>query len=163
MVRVWSGQSGSDAGSGFLVSANGLLITTCRLSSGSSAKVALADGRTRVATFVEEDRDADVAVLKIAGENYPFLHLSTGDIEPVMRIRAVGQSGLSYGIFDRWENSGQVINFTARVTPADSGAPLLADDGTVIGVVREPSGASGSPQLATPIWRVIRMLPVEVK
>lgn len=163
VVGVSSARPGSDSGSGFLISANGLLITTGHLSGGSSVNVTLADGRTRVATFLEEDRDADVALLKIPGEGYPFLRLSAGDIEPVMRIRLAGRAGLSYGVFDRWESSGQVIGFTAHVTPADCGAPLLADDGAVIGIVREPSPASTSPQLATPIWRVVRMLPLEVK
>lgn len=163
VVRVTSARPGSASGSGFLISPDGLLITTSELSHGSSVNVTLADGRTRVATFVEEDRDADVAVLKIAGEHYPFLGVSVVEIEPIIHIRAVSQSGLTYGMFDHWENSGQAMGFTARVTPADSGAPLLADDGAVIGVIREPSGASGSAQLATPIWRVIRMLPIEVK
>ena len=164
VVRIASARGGLNPGCGFLISAHGLLVTTRRLvSSGTPVNVTLSDGRTLSATFVEEDQDADVALLRIPGDSFPFLHLGNDDIEPVMHIRVVGPTGLSHGIFDRWENSGQAIGFTARVTAADSGAPLLADDGTVIGVVREPSPDAASAQLATPIWHVTRMVPIEAK
>ena len=55
-----------------------------------------------------------------------------------MRVRVVGAAGISQGIFDHWENSGQVLSLTARVLPADAGA-VLADDGRVIGIVRRHS------------------------
>ncbi len=164
VVRISSTRLGSNPGCGFLISANGLLVTTARLAAGDAAiGVTLADGRNRVATFVEEDREADVAVLKIAGDNYPFLTLRNDDSEPVMHIRIVEPTGISYGLFDRWENSGQAMGFTSRAMPADAGAPLLADDGSAIGVVRKAPTNSTSPQLATPIWHVIRMLPAPAK
>jgi len=162
VVRVDNPQSGSD--SGFLISANGFLVTTSRLiANGAAVSVGLSDGRSLSAAFVEEDREGGVAILKIAGDKYPFLHLRSDDIEPVMHIRVVGRAGISYGIFDHWENSGQTLSITTRAAPDDTGAPVLADDGAVIGVVREQSPAVGSAGLATPIWHVTRMLPAEVK
>jgi hypothetical protein len=164
VVRVSSKEAGPEARCGFLISANGMIVTTSHLmSSGSGVSVTLSDGRTYTATFVEEDHEAGLTILKIAGEAYPFLHLHNDDTEPVLHIRVVGCSGISQGIFDHWENSGQALGLTAHTTPADAGAPVLADDGMVIGVLREPLGKSDPPPLATPIWRVTRMLPAVVK
>jgi S1-C subfamily serine protease len=163
VLRV-NGPEAGLGGYGFLISANGMIVTTSRLiSDGSKVVVTLPDGTTFPATFVEEDREAGVAIIKIAGEGYPFLHLRGDDIEPPMHIRVGGGSGVSQGVFDHWESAGQAMALTARITAYDAGAPVLADDGTVIGVVREPSAAADSPPLATPIWHVTRMLPAQVK
>jgi S1-C subfamily serine protease len=163
VVRVGS-LAGVTSGSGFLISGDGELVTISRLiAEGEPIIITLSDGRHFPANFVEDDREAGVVILKIAGEGYPFLHLRSDDIEPIMHIRVVGTAGISQGIFDHWENSGQTLSLTARVLPADAGAPVLADDGAVIGIVRQPSGAGGSASLATPIWHVTRMMPAAVK
>lgn len=164
VVRITDGRGEVGPGSGFLVSESGLLVTSRRLiSSSAKINVTLHDGRTVPATMVEEDREAEVILLKIPGSHYPFLHLRDEDIEPVMPVRVIGVDHQSQGVFDHWEETGRLIGFTARVTPADAGAPLLADDGQVIGIVAGKLDATGSVQLATPVWHITRMLPADGK
>jgi S1-C subfamily serine protease len=160
VVRVANSGSPPVAGCGFIISSDGLVVTTSRIiAGGGPINVRLSDGRTLPAMLMEDDPFGDVAILKIPGSSYPFLHLAGDDVNPIMHIRVVSLAGVSDGVFDRWENSGAAIGFTARVSAADSGAPVLADSRLVIGVVREPSPTPASPQLATPIWHVVRMLP----
>jgi S1-C subfamily serine protease len=164
VVRVANSGSPPAAGCGFIISSDGLVVTSSRLiAAGGPINVRLSDGRVLQATFMENDPAGDVALLKIPSGSYPSLHLAGDDINPIMHIRVVGLGGVSDGVFGQWENSGAAIGFTASVSAADSGAPVVADSGLVIGVVREPSPTPTSPQWATPIWHVARMLPAQAQ
>src|SRR5580765_3277806 len=69
------GEQATSRGVGFLVSSNGILVTARHVSEANSELVAFtADGRKHQVTgFYDEDRDYDVAVLKIDGQGFPFL------------------------------------------------------------------------------------------
>src|SRR5947199_10299585 len=87
MVRVQT------AGRGFLVSPDGVIVTCQHLvADAKSIKVTLPDGRQLPATLLEEDKEADVALLKVAaqekGKEFHILHLNDEDAEPGMHVRA---------------------------------------------------------------------------
>jgi hypothetical protein len=84
--------------------------------------------------------------------------LDDTDAVPGMHVRAVSGGGITQGVFDHWEDFGRSIDFTAKVGLDDAGAPLLADDGKVIGIV---SGPFENHYKATPAWRAARLLPAK--
>ena len=147
-------------GSGFCVSADGLIVTCLHLIDPSEATTLIAsDGRKLQAEFIAEDQSADVAVLRVHGDQFPFLRLHDDDFDPGSAIRVAGAASINRGLFDHWETVGKEIDFTARITPAEVGAPLLADDGTVVGVVHGAVAGKEGEYVATPIWHVIRLMP----
>src|SRR5947209_1636116 len=102
-VKVQSG--GNAAGRGFFVSPDGTIVTARHVvADAKSIAVTLPDGRTLGATLLNEDKEADVALLKVAaqvkGQEFRILHLNDEDAEPGMHVRAVRAAGVAQGVFD---------------------------------------------------------------
>lgn len=155
---------------GFFISADGLVATCDRVVAGPAGTIIVTDngGKPLRARLLVADADADLAILQVddggaatkqGTATFPYLRLSEQDAEPGTRVRAIGAAGITHGLFDAWTNFGHDIAFTAPITPTDCGAPLIADDGPVIGVVRGPSKEKPGDAEATPIWRVARLVP----
>ena len=64
-----------------------------------------------------------------------------------------------HGRFDHFENFGRDLAFTGHVGPENCGAPLVADDGRVVGVARGPMQDRPNQDVASPAWQVVRMRP----
>ncbi len=144
---------------GFLVSAKGLIVTCGHLvQDGSPITVMLSDGRSLSGRFVQEDPEGDVALISVVGEKLPFFLLHDDNFGPGVHVRAIGRAGIADGEFDHFENFGKDIDFTAS-TPVECGAPLLADNGQVVGMVRGPRPDHPGEQLATPEWHILKMIP----
>ncbi len=132
-------------GSGFFVSADGLLVTNHRIIEGGRfATVLLDNGDT---LFVEglaaADPKNDLALLKINASDLPFLSVNTGPVLKVgARVYAIGNpkgvtNTLSEGIIRRLPNADgnpAIIQTAASVNSASSGGPLLTAHGKVIGI-----------------------------
>lgn len=143
-------------GSGFLVSADGLVVTNRHVVADEAAQytVFTSDGTKHEAEIVARDPANDIAVLKISGTDLPFLQFGDSDQLHVGQTAiAIGNalsefrnsvsvgviSGLSRSIvagdsLGQSEQLDQVIQTDAAINPGNSGGPLLASDGTVIGV-----------------------------
>jgi S1-C subfamily serine protease len=148
---------------GFFVSADGFLVTCAHAVRGSkTAAVSQAGKPTLTATLVESDNEHDVALLKVAvapPNAVPWLALHTGDIEANQHVRAVTLAGVVHGRFDHWENFGRDIAFTGHIDRAACGAPLVGDDGAVVGIMRSTLHDRPDQDVAVPIWVVLRMMP----
>ena len=143
-------------GSGFLVSKNGLVITNRHIIKDKNAEyTALANnGEKYSAKILATDNASDIAILKIEGEDFPYLEFGNSDaLKPGQTVIAIGNalaefhnsvsvgvvSGLSrsivagdqYGQTDLLEG---VIQTDAAINPGNSGGPLLDITGKVIGV-----------------------------
>jgi len=163
VVRIRSTLPGGAAteGIGFLVSPDGLVATCNRLVDSRAYMTAtFPDGHSLPAKFVQEDREGHVALIKVEGDKLPFLPLQGDDFLPGVHIRAVGTGGAVNGEFEQFENSGSDVGFTVGGS-VESGSPLLLDDNTVIGVVQGAAGNRPGVQLATPVWRIARMMPAK--
>lgn len=148
------------AGTGFLVSPDGYIITNKHVVADEKAEytVLLNDekksGEKVVAKVVARDPNNDVAVLKIEKKNLPFLRF--GDSDKLQVGQTTIAIGYALGEFDNTVSKGvvsglkrtvvagggfvgterlrQLIQTDAAINPGNSGGPLLDIGGAVIGV-----------------------------
>ncbi len=137
-------------GSGFLISADGYIVTNNHVVEGADViNVAFGDSdksEPLKATVVGTDPDTDLALLKIKGSSYPFLKFGDSDkLEVGEWVVAIGNPlGLDHtvtaGILSakgRNIQSGSYDDFLqtdASINPGNSGGPLLNTSGEVIGI-----------------------------
>lgn len=148
------------AGTGFIVSGNGYIITNKHVVSEENAEytVYLNDEKNRgekiKAHVIARDPKNDLAVLKIEKENLPFLTFSdSGRLQVGQTVITIGYalgefdntvskgviSGLSRSItagggLQRAEQLKNLIQSDAAINPGNSGGPMLDIEGNVIGV-----------------------------
>ncbi|MFS8855489.1 trypsin-like peptidase domain-containing protein [Synechococcus sp. H55.7] len=138
-------------GSGFIIDANGLILTNAHVVEGSErVRVHLLDGRTFEGEVKGSDPVTDIAVIQIEGENLPTVTLGNSDqVRPGDWAIAIGNplgldNTVTAGIISAvGRSSGQIGATNKRVTflqtdaainPGNSGGPLLDAEGRVIGV-----------------------------
>ena len=141
-------------GSGFFISADGLLVTNHHvIDGGAFATLEASDGSTLfVEGVVAVDKAQDLALLKVKASNLRCLELGAAERPPVgTRVFAIGHPRgvknitLSEGLVSSVGGvalGGDVasIQTTAPVSPGSSGGPLVTADGKVVGVI-----AAGRP------------------
>ncbi len=160
-------------GSGFLISADGYIITNKHVMSVEKAEytVQLSNGKKYPAQVIARDAVLDIGVLRISGSSFPYLTLGDSDtLEIGEQVVAIGnalaefQNSVSQGIvsgLDRTlvasngagmlENLDKVIQTDAAINPGNSGGPLLNMHGEVIGVNVAMAQGSQSIGFALPI------------
>ena len=131
-------------GSGFFVSADGLLVTNHHVVADAATIRVLthADVELKVTQVVAVDPTSDLALLRVAGTGLP--HLELADAVPAIgsRAYAIGSpqglaNTLSEGLISGVrgpEGEVKLIQTTAAISPGSSGGPLLNADGRVVGV-----------------------------
>ncbi|MBP6884783.1 MAG: trypsin-like peptidase domain-containing protein [Candidatus Pacebacteria bacterium] len=144
------------SGSGFIVSADGLIVTNKHVVTDKTAEytVNLPSGKKYTAKVLARDAVLDIAILKIEATGLPHLVLADSSKlklgQTVIAIgNALGQfentvsvgvvSGLSRSITagdgrGMTEALSHVIQTDAAINPGNSGGPLLDINGKVIGV-----------------------------
>ncbi len=184
----FGGRSGQRAragiGSGFIVRADGVIVTNAHVVSGASRiTVALRDGTTYDAKLVGEDDQNDLAVLRISARSLPVVTLGSssdllvgewaiaignpfgfilGNTEPSVSVGVI--SAVGRNITARSEGAGMyldMIQTDAAINPGNSGGPLVNAAGEVIGVnssIYSPSGGSVGLGFAIPIDRTMRIV-----
>jgi putative serine protease PepD len=141
-------------GSGFVVSADGYVITNDHVveTADETLSVAFSDGSTAAATLVGRDPESDIAVIKVAKSNLPAVQFGNSDQiavgDPVLAFGSplALVNTVTYGIvsaLDRTIQAGEpggttryyaAIQTDAAVNQGNSGGPLVDGAGRVIGV-----------------------------
>jgi S1-C subfamily serine protease len=148
-------------GSGFIVDANGLILTNAHVVDGADqVSVVLKDGRRLEGRVLGEDPVTDVAVVKVEATNLPIVALGNSEqLQPgewaiaignplgldntvtAGIISATGRSSAAIGVGDRRVG---FIQTDAAINPGNSGGPLLNERGEVVGMnTAIISGAQG--------------------
>lgn len=144
-------------GTGFLISDDGYLLTNHHVVEGADeVKVTLSDRREFKAKVVGSDQPSDVAVLKIAASDLPYLR--TGDsrsVKPGQWVVAIGSPfGLDHSVTAGIVSAlGRAANAEQRYVPfiqtdvainrGNSGGPLLNTRGEVVGINSQIFSNSG--------------------
>lgn len=132
-------------GSGFIVSSDGRIVTNYHVVKGAhAAYVKLNNGAFfKVDGLVASDEQADLAIVKVAGNDLPVLQFGDSDRATVgQSVITVGsplglQNSVSNGIISgvREDSGRKWIQTTAAASPGNSGGPLVGLTGEVVGVV----------------------------
>lgn len=156
-----SSQVEEGTGSGFIVDANGLILTNAHVVDGADqVSVLLKDGRRLQGKVLGADPVTDVAVVKVEATNLPTVSLGNSELlqpgewaiaigNPLGLdntvtagiISATGRSSADIGVGDRRVG---FIQTDAAINPGNSGGPLLNEKGEVVGMnTAIISGAQG--------------------
>ena len=152
-MQSWYGpmtREGVSAGSGFIVSDNGYIVTNYHVIDGAqSIKVTTFDGKEYDATYVGGESSNDVAVLKIDASGLTPVVL--GDSDTLRVGETVCTIGNALGTLSFSQTSGNVSGLGRSVTYSDgtvinmiqtectinsgnSGGPLFDSQGRVVGI-----------------------------
>lgn len=181
--RQGTSQRRSGIGSGFIVRADGVVVTNAHVVSGAQrVSVALRDGTTYTARVVGSDEANDLAVLKVDATNLPVAPLGNsdslmigewavaignpygfvlGNTEPSVTAGVISATGRN--LVGGTEGGGVYVDMLqtdAAINPGNSGGPLVSAAGEVIGVnssIYTPSGGSVGLGFAIPINRARRV------
>jgi serine protease Do len=154
-------------GSGFIISADGYVVTNNHVVKGATkVSVTLDDGTTLPAKIVGRDSKTDLALLKVTTQGkLRFIELGESDkVEPGEWVIAVGNpfglgGTVTAGIVSaRGRDIGDgpydsFIQVDAPINRGNSGGPLFTQDGKVVGVntaILSPSGGSVGIGFAIP-------------
>jgi Do/DeqQ family serine protease len=138
-------------GSGFIINANGTILTNAHVVDGAQkVTVTLKDGRTFEGKVMGRDPVTDVAVVKVDAKELPVVKVGDSKtLQPGEMAIAIGNplgldNTVTQGIISATgRSSGQVgipdkrVNFIqtdAAINPGNSGGPLLNQRGEVIGI-----------------------------
>ncbi|MDR1074868.1 MAG: Do family serine endopeptidase [Xanthomonadaceae bacterium] len=149
---------GRSMGSGFIISADGYVLTNHHVVDGAGqVKVKLADRREFNANVIGSDQQYDVALLKIDARNLPFARIGdSNSLKPGQWVVAIGSPfGLDHSV------TAGIVSATGRSNPyadqryvpfiqtdvainqGNSGGPLLNTRGEVVGINSQIFSASG--------------------
>lgn len=151
-----SGMQQVGGGTGFFVTADGMVVTNAHVVEDTSATytVVTQSGEKYEAKILATDPTRDVAVIKVEGVNFPVAQLGDSDsLRLGQTVVAIGYSlgefanSVSKGIisgtqrsifagsaYGQSEQLSNVIQTDAAINPGNSGGPLLNVRGEVIGV-----------------------------
>lgn len=146
-------------GSGFIVSSDGLILTNAHVVYGAKeVTVKLSDRREFQAKVLGMDPKTDVAVLRIAAQDLPVVHLgNTKDLQVGEWVLAIGapfgfENSVTAGVVSAKGRSlpdDSMVPFLqtdVAINPGNSGGPLVDMTGSVVGInssIRTAASSSG--------------------
>ncbi len=142
---------GSGRGSGFIIDPSGIAVTNNHVVTGGSLlKVWVGgdQGKTYNAKVLGVSECSDLAVIKIDGEDFPYLEWYSGPIDVGMDIYVAGfplgepEYSMVKGIISKsagdgetnWASVEKVLVYDAATNPGNSGGPVITPDGKVVAV-----------------------------
>jgi len=158
-------------GSGFILSADGLIMTNAHVIEGADqVLVTLADKREFKAKIIGVDKRTDVALVKIEATGLPAV--KTGDVSRLKVgewVMAIGspfglENTVTAGIVSaKKRDTGDYLSFIqtdVAINPGNSGGPLINMRGEVVGInsqIYSRSGGFMGISFAIPIDEAVRV------
>ena len=171
MLLVGSDANGKEiaTGTGFLVSADGKLITNFHVIEKAASAVAKAEngGLFPVEGVLASDPKNDLVLLKLKGKELPFLTLGKSEnIEVGTRIAVIGsplglEGTLSEGIVSAVRElmgGMKVLQVTAAISPGSSGSPVMNAKGEVVGIASALLRGGQALNFAVPVECGVRLM-----
>lgn len=158
------------AGTGFLVSSDGLLVTNQHVVAEAHTIIAKAEngGLFPVTKIVATDLRNDLALLQLNAKNLPYLTLAPdGSAEAGTRIAIIGsplglEGTLTEGIVSARRQLPKpprdVLQISAPISQGSSGSPVLDSQGRVIGVASFLLQDGQALNFASPSEKLRRLL-----
>ena len=159
-VTVEITSDGGALGSGILWP-RGCVVTSAHVIREPRVRVRLVDGVRVEARLLAHDRDADLAVLRIAGSGVPAATPATAAARVGSLVVAVGHplgvrgaltTGIVHAVGPIVPGGAAWIQADVRLAPGNSGGPLADVSGAVVGL---NAMVAGRLALAVPVSRVI--------
>ncbi len=138
------------SGSGFIIDPSGIAVTNNHVVTGAALIRVYVGGESqaRNARILGVSECADLAVIDIEGDGYPFLQWYDGNVGVGLDVYAAGfplgdpEFTLTRGIVSKarasgntdWASVASVIEHDATINPGNSGGPLVTGDGKVVAV-----------------------------
>jgi S1-C subfamily serine protease len=143
--------NGAGRGSGFIIDPSGLAVTNNHVVTGAALLKVWIGGdqsKTYNAKIVAVNECADLALIDIEGDGFPYLDWYSGPIDVGNEIYVAGfplgdpEYSLTKGIISKakangetsWASVDSVIEYDATTNPGNSGGPVLTQDAQVVGV-----------------------------
>ena len=142
-------------GSGFLISSDGYIVTNDHVAGAATEViVTTTDGKEHTAEIIGTDRTTDVTLLKIDGENFPYLPIGNSEeiligewaialgnpfglfdinAQPTVTVGVISNSNVTLRPQDERVYLG-MIQTDAAISSGNSGGPLVNALGEVIGM-----------------------------
>lgn len=165
------------AGSGFVISADGFIVTNHHVVEGATrVTVRMSDGeKTYQARVVGRDPETDIALLKVdGGSGMTALRLGDSDVvrpgdwaiavgNPLqfansVTVGVVSAHGRALGLSEATAAFEDFMQTDAAINPGNSGGPLLNARGEVIGINTAMRAAAQNIGFATPVNTLERIL-----
>ena len=164
-------------GSGFLVSADGLVVTNYHVVRGASELTVHLGGREYTAEVRGSDPETDIALIQVKGLEGMVPYLELGDSESLRPgdwvmvigsplnldstvtvgvVSALGRSGLGLGRDSSFEN---YIQTDAAINFGNSGGPLVNLRGQVVGIATAINYGAENIGFAVPVATLKTILP----
>lgn len=136
-------------GSGLIVDPSGIAVTNNHVVVGAATLKVEVGGKKYDARILGTSECLDLAVIDLDGGNFPFFDWYEGDIKAALEVWALGfpnvgdrSFAVTKGIVSKpdtpsdtqWASVKHAIEHDARIRGGNSGGPLIASDGRVVGV-----------------------------
>jgi len=169
-------------GSGVIISEDGYIITNNHvIDEAENVEVKLNDNRTFQADIVGRDPSTDIALLKIKGNNLPFVRYGDSDqlklgewvlavgnpfnLTSTVTAGIVSAKGRNLGILDSDYRIESFIQTDAALNMGNSGGALVNTKGLLVGItsaIISPSGAYAGNSFAIPV-SIVRKVVDDLK
>jgi serine protease Do len=161
-------------GSGFVVSADGLVVTNNHVIEGADRVRVILEGRRYDAHVQGIDTATDVALLKIdIDRSLPYLELGDSDalrvgewvmvvgsplqLDQTVTVGVVSAKGRSLGVLDR--SFEDFIQTDAAINFGNSGGPMVDLQGRVVGIATLINWGAENIGFAVPVKTLAQILP----
>ena len=167
-VGMAEGQQGAWSGSGFIIDPKGLAVTNAHVAEGAATlKVYVGGSKEAInAKILGISECDDLAVIDLNGDGYPYLAWHKGPVDVTTKVWAAGfpLGDPQYTVTDgtvaknnadgqrEWASLDYVLESTANIQHGNSGGPLLAEDGSVVGI--NYAGGAADATAAAQFWAI---------